>query len=158
MKRLLLLAVLFSFSRPSVTDFMSPGLVRQLTPEAMTILRNTPIAFGGEHKGLAGPDGIQLQTADPNVANHEAMHILSYNTPGMVNGAFPGDGTGGASVELLALMAANYGDALPDAMLQFSSGMETYPMALQVVGWDPSRLPADMQLWYDQWFIPEAFH
>jgi hypothetical protein len=169
MKRLLLLAALLSLSRtphslahpdrPDVTDFMSPELVQILSPEALAILQGTRLVLGGPDRGLAehDPDLIRLGDQHPNVANHEAFHILSYHTPGMVNGAFPGDGTGGAAIDFLVRLAANYGEARPEAMAQFSTGMETYPMALQVVGWDPSRLPAAMLPWYAPWFVPEVF-
>jgi hypothetical protein len=168
MKRLLLLAAVFSISRTpeslrdlsDVTDFMSPALVELLSPEALAILQDTPLVLGGPERGLAekAPDLIRLHGEDPIVANHEAFHILSYHTPGMVNGAFPGDGSGGASIDFLVRLAANYGDARPEAMAQFSTGMETYPMALQVVGWVPSRLPAAMQAWFAPWFVADALH
>jgi hypothetical protein len=148
-------ALVGSVSRPDVTDYMSPGLRSVLSPEAIAVLQSTPLFFGGDTKGSAtfGREAIWMQSTESIVANHEAMHILSYHTPGMTYGVFPDEVK--IDMQFQLLMVANYGDASQEAMTQFSTGMETYPLALQVSS-EPWRIPTELKPWYAQWFVPTA--
>lgn len=134
-------------NRPNVMDYMSPGLLMALTPQARVTLSRTPttIVPTPEYRGWgqANPDEIFISPNNPDMANHEALHVLSGHTPSMDNGGFP---PGSVPTHLAKQMASAYGDPT-----SFATGFEDYPMALSVNNWQPWNLPQNMQHYYEPW-------
>ena len=132
-------------------DLMPKVFIGELNPAAKQLLWSTPVRFAPmPTKGWATPNMVRLGPGwNADVAAHEASHVLSYNTPGMESGTFP-DGAVDPYLDLR--MAVEYSGGDQERMNRYGTGGEAYPMALQMAGWNPRKMPDRMKPYYDPWF------